>query len=144
MSLAGFFIKCPQFIFPTFKATETTLRLCNEYFGEEHHHDNKANAFRHALWNFMLCQHYFNIAGTVEKAVYRCKKVTDLHEELFPNKKLARIMDLHNNKIGRDLFCTNRQADIVTILRKLLAEASKINSGTDLSLCKNKLVYLED
>ena len=30
--------------------------------------------------------------------------MTDLHEELFPNEPLETKMDLHNNKIGMDLF----------------------------------------
>lgn len=30
--------------------------------------------------------------------------MTDLHEELFPNEKEDKLMDLHNNKVGRDLF----------------------------------------
>ena len=30
--------------------------------------------------------------------------MTDLHEELFPNEPLETKMDLHNNKVGMDLF----------------------------------------
>ncbi len=30
--------------------------------------------------------------------------MTDLHEELFPNEPLEKMMDLHNNKVGMDLF----------------------------------------
>ncbi len=30
--------------------------------------------------------------------------MTDLHEELFPNKPLEKKMDLHNNQIGLDYF----------------------------------------
>ena len=30
--------------------------------------------------------------------------MTDLHEELFPNEPLEKKMDLHNNKVGMDLF----------------------------------------
>lgn len=30
--------------------------------------------------------------------------MTDLHEELFPNKPLETKMDLHNNQIGMDYF----------------------------------------
>lgn len=39
-----------------------------------------------------------------EKALAFCKRITDLHEELFPNKPLETKMDLHNNKIGMDYF----------------------------------------
>ncbi len=30
--------------------------------------------------------------------------MTDLHEELFPNEPLQTQMDLHNNKVGMNLF----------------------------------------
>lgn len=30
--------------------------------------------------------------------------MTDMHEELFPNEPLETKMDLHNNKVGIDLF----------------------------------------
>ena len=30
--------------------------------------------------------------------------MTNLHEELFPNEPLEKKMDLHNNKVGMDLF----------------------------------------
>lgn len=30
--------------------------------------------------------------------------MTDLHEELFPNKPLETKMDLHNNQVGLDYF----------------------------------------
>ncbi|MGZ5263634.1 MAG: DUF6973 domain-containing protein, partial [Kaistella sp.] len=33
-----------------------------------------------------------------------CKRMTDLHEDLFPNEPLEKKMDLHNNKVGMDLF----------------------------------------
>lgn len=30
--------------------------------------------------------------------------MTDLHEELFPNKPLEKLMDLHNNSVGMLIF----------------------------------------
>lgn len=30
--------------------------------------------------------------------------MTDLHEELFPNEALEKLMDLHNNKVGMLIF----------------------------------------
>ncbi len=32
------------------------------------------------------------------------EKITQMHEDLFPNEPLQRKMDLHNNKVGRDYF----------------------------------------
>lgn len=39
-----------------------------------------------------------------KKAYDYCKKMTDMHEELFPNNPLERKMDLHNNQVGLDYF----------------------------------------
>lgn len=33
-----------------------------------------------------------------------CRKMTNLHEELFPNNPLEKKMDLHNNEVGMRLF----------------------------------------
>lgn len=30
--------------------------------------------------------------------------MTNLHEELFPNEPLEKMMDLHNNKVGMNLY----------------------------------------
>lgn len=33
-----------------------------------------------------------------------CLRITNFHEELFPNQPLETKMDLHNNRVGMDLF----------------------------------------
>ncbi|MBT8295460.1 MAG: hypothetical protein KJO51_03510 [Gramella sp.] len=144
IKLSGFFIKQPLYIFPTYGATETTLSTCNDKFGREHHLNNKANAFRHALWNFILCSRYYRVSGSLDTSVMKCKKITDLHEELMPNEQTARLMDLHNNNIGRSLFLMNQDIDIISRLEQMLPDAIKINQSTDLDKIKNRLVYLED
>lgn len=30
--------------------------ICDDLFDRSHHKSNKANAFRHALWNILICQ----------------------------------------------------------------------------------------
>jgi len=94
----------PVYILPTYSATKETLKICDEKFGNAHHKNNKANAFRHALWNFLIAEKCFRRNNSVEKSIFWTKKITDLHEELSPNKSLARTMDLHNNEVGRKLF----------------------------------------
>lgn len=39
-----------------------------------------------------------------EKSLNWTKRITDLHEDLFPNEALQTKMDLHNNEIGRQYF----------------------------------------
>ena len=82
----------------------------------------------------------------LEKAIAWSKRITDLHENLSPNSKLAKEMDLHNNKIGRDLFAENHkiQLDHVEKLRKMTRNAVKISSVEDIKAAKNELVYIED
>ena len=74
------------------------------------------------------------------------KRITDLHEELSPNSILAKEMDLHNNRIGRDLFAENRdiQFDHVEELQKMTRNAVKISSSEDIKAAKKELVYIED
>ena len=73
-------------------------------FGSRHHKSNKANAFRHALWNVLICQKTLKKTNNREKSVIWTKKVTDLYEKVTQNEFLDQLMDLHNNEIGRTLF----------------------------------------
>ncbi|WP_243735763.1 DUF6973 domain-containing protein [Christiangramia sabulilitoris] len=142
--MSGFFIKKPQYILPAFKATEKTLKVCDQKFGNEHHLDNQANAYRHALWNFLLSDSFYKVSGSMDKAVFLSKMITDLHEEIFPNSALSRMMDLHNNKIGRNLFFKDKDMDIILCLEQMVKDARKVNSEKDLRNLKDQLVYLKD
>ena len=133
-----------MYIFPAYTATEYTLKICNDKFGRDHHLDNKANAFRHALWNFVLCRKFYSVSRSLDTSSKKCKRITDLHEEIMPNEEFARLMDLHNNNIGRSLFLMNRDREIISRLEKMLPEAIKIDQETDFSEIKDRLVYLED
>lgn len=144
LRLSKFFITCPLYIIPTYRASRKTLRICNTKFGKEHHLDNKANAFRHALWNFILCEAYFEISKSVEKAIEQSKVITDLHEDLFPNSAPARLMDLHNNKVGRTLFNKDNQLEIVNHLELMMEKAIKLATVPEVKNTDTYLVYLED
>ena len=56
-----------------------------------------------------------------QKSIHWCKRVTDFHEELFPNEPLQTKMDLHNNAIGIQflkacyLVCTASFRDFIFI-----------------------------
>jgi hypothetical protein len=45
--------------------------------------------------------------------------MTDMHEELFPNKPLETKMDLHNNKFGMDYFMELLPEFTVSFSKKL-------------------------
>lgn len=145
-TLGGVFITRPFLILPTYKGTRNTIVTCNDCFGKKHHGDNRENAFRHALWNYMICVQAYKISGSVEEALKWSKRITDLHEDLSPNSKLARAMDLHNNRIGREVFAKtiNSELDHVHEFQEMSKKAVKISSLEDIKLIKNELVYIED
>ncbi|WP_157718048.1 hypothetical protein [Gramella sp. MAR_2010_147] len=140
------FILKPLYILPTYKATRTTIKICNNFFGNRHHGDTRANAFRHALWNYLICENCYRSSNSMENAINWSKKITDLHEDLSLNLKLAKAMDLHNNRIGRELFSGNIQFedDAIEKLRQMAKASIKISSRQDMNSFKNELVYIED
>ncbi|WP_209309923.1 DUF6973 domain-containing protein [Salinimicrobium oceani] len=144
--LSGIFLKHPLYLFPTYKATNRTVKICNQLYGTLHHEDNRTNAFRHALWNYLICNFCLPVAGSVEKALIWSKKITDLHERLSPNSALAKAMDLHNNRIGRELFSSSfdKEIDIVPLLQLRTKEAVKITSLKETEEVMTNLVFIDE
>lgn len=135
----------PLFIFPTLKATKDCMRVSTAQYGKLHHKNGPANAFRHALWNCMIAQRCFRWAKNEIKVLDWTKKVTDWHEEAFLNKALAKAMDLHNNAVGRFIFEQNpgkSEEEIISILKEMASESTKIEDNTNLSVLKNQLVHI--
>lgn len=144
-SLSRIFLKNPRYFFPTLKATLETIRVCDFKFGDKHHFDNPTNAFRHAYWNYLICIKCFKASGTAVEVAAWAKKVTDLHEDLSPNELLAREMDLHNNRIGREIFLNNSQGipGPVKFFKKLMAEAIRVDTLEQIKNAGSQLVYIE-
>lgn len=145
-TLSKVFIQKPLYIIPTLNATRKTIRICDEHFGPDHHKNNSANAFRHALWNYLICEKCYKISGAVEKATNWSKKITDLHEKLAPNRELAKEMDLHNNHIGRQLFekHLSEKIEIIAVLTEKMKEAVKIKNTADIEKAEGKLIFIEN
>ncbi len=145
--LSVLMLRHPFYIFPTFNATKRTLILCDRYFKNNHHKNGIGNAFRHALWNVLICKKVFKINKNTSKSAIWAQKVTDLHEKLAPNEPLENAMDLHNNKIGRVFFIRLKdtsEADVITSLRNACKNAIKISDITTFEKHKNELVYLSE
>ncbi len=77
--------------------------------------------------------------------------MTDLHEELFPNKPLEKKMDLHNNKIGMDYFMKILPGVHRQFFETGFFVEELINKTKDAKILRNLdddfdgfLVYLED
>ncbi|MBW2961663.1 DUF6973 domain-containing protein [Mesonia aestuariivivens] len=136
------FLFKPGLLLPTYRATKNTVEICNQLFGKAHHQDNKTNAFRHALWNFLIAEASLPQCKEKNKAIAWAKEITDLHEKLSPNPKLPRAMDLHNNKIGRKLFEQGvTSTKIIEKLEAMMNEAQQINSTKE--VIEGKLVFIE-
>ena len=146
--LAKVFLRKPQYLFPTYKATRKTIAIANQLYEKAHHKDNVTNAFRHALWNFLIAKKCFAQNNSIEKSVAWAKKITDLHEELMPNKPLPKAMDFHNNRIGRKVFekhyLLEDKEKIINRFTELIPGAKKIKSLEDIEKKSLQLVYIED
>jgi gamma-glutamyl:cysteine ligase YbdK (ATP-grasp superfamily) len=135
----------PLLIGPTIKASKRTILVCNKLFGKGHHKSNKANAFRHSLWNVLICQKTLKKSKNKEKSIIWSKKVADLYEKVTQNEILDELMDLHNNEAGRKYFLElydKKEDEIIDFLMKKCEKAHKIAQKEDFDNHKNELVYL--
>lgn len=134
----------PRFIFPTLIATGETLKYCNQFFGADHHKNNRENAFRHAFWNYLICEKCMKISNSTEEVISWSKNITDLHEKLFPNRELAEAMDLHNNEIGRRLFQNlDNSVNFISVLQEMMNKSVKIENLQEIQEAGLHLVYFE-
>lgn len=135
----------PHFILPTIKATKDCIAISTKNYGKLHHKNGPANAFRHAFWNYLIAKRCFKWQRNEEVALAWAKKVTDWHEDSFPNKALPKKMDLHNNEVGRSIFRQypeKSENEIVELLKKMTLESIKIDGNTTLSEFKNRMVHI--
>ncbi len=145
--LAIVMLQRPLFIIPTIKATKQTILICNSLYPKEHHKNGKANAFRHALWNVLICIKTFKISKNEEKSIIWAQKVTDLHEKLAPNDPLETKMDLHNNKVGRFFFSSLKNSSeekAIAFLREKTESAKNVIDFKSMVNHENDLVYLSE
>ena len=139
----------PLFTMLSFYATLKSFVLAKQYFPKTNSTSGVGNAFRHALWTSLILMYCSKISSP-EKSVKWCKKITDLHEELFPNEPLEKQMDLHNNAVGINLFLEllptiHRQffetSFFVEALFKKVKTAVILKEKDDFD--ENELVYLK-
>ncbi len=145
-SVSRVFITKPRYILPTYKATIKTIKICDHLYEKEHHNNGTENAFRHALWNYLICEKCYPISGSVKIVRDWSDHITGLHEKLSPNQKLAKAMDLHNNRVGQFLFSENTlsEGEIIGRLEQKMNKAIKVINVLEIEKAKDKLVYIED
>lgn len=123
------------------------MSISTQHYGRLHYKNGPANAFRHAFWNYLIAKNCTGLAKNNTAAITWSEKITDWHEKAFPNRKLARKMDLHNNEVGRIIFLNHfskTEQEIIGILKKMTVTSSKVDSNSNFANFKNKLVHIID
>jgi hypothetical protein len=141
------FIKNPSFIRPTLSATNETMKICKERFGLRHHSSNNTNAFRHALWNILICLKTLKNTQNREESSIWAEKITNLYEKVTKNTILDQVMDLHNNRVGRSVFISTfgqEIPEILDLLNEMTQKAQKIANIEEIKNFENSLVYIDD
>lgn len=146
-SLFVFSVKYPLFIYPTLLATSKVFSNAKKEFPKTQHKNGKANAYRHALWSASICYTCLKWSANKYRIIRWTIRITNKHEELFPNTILAKKMDIHNNRIGVRLFIKNdfkSVEEIQEIVKNKLHTAKKIINSNNSDLYPNDLVYFEE
>lgn len=134
------------FIWPTIKATNQAVTIATQHFGTSHHRNTPANAFRHALWNYLIASKCSNWSKNNAKIVTWTKKITELHELILPGNELANTMDLHNNAVGLEVYTTNKKLPLEQVIPLLLTrvkDSVKITSMKDvINIPKDQLIHI--
>lgn len=140
----------PLFAFLYTYASLRAFQKAKELYPKTNSNSGKGNAFRHAYWCCLIMMYFCKISSP-EKSLKWCKKLTDMHEDLFPNQPLETKMDRHNNQVGMDYFMSllpgvHRQffesSFFVDELRKRTKNAVLIKS-LDEQVGSDVLIYLE-
>lgn len=147
VKLALVFARKPLLISPTLKATKRTMSICDELYGGSHHKNGKENAFRHALWNILICASATKKTKNHQKSAVWAEKITVLYEKVTKNELLDQYMDLHNNELGRKWFLENsfeNECKLIDFVQKRLENAKKVTKIEEISHFDDTLIYISD
>ncbi len=141
-------ISNPLLLIPTVWATIESILFSELHFHEAHGGRGVANAFRHAAWNLLIAKNC-SVFTSKEKAFEWAKFITDLHEECFPNEPFDHEMDLHNNRIGREVFeklSKNKlsKKQMIAALVKKSNSAVGLTDEKEFERYKKELVYFDE
>ena len=145
ISLLRFSLKYPLLMFATVKATSHTMKIVQEKFPNIHGKDNRANAFRHAFWNYLIAVKCWKRNKNIAKIISWTKEITDWHEDFSPNEPLPRAMDLHNNQIGRELFqshASKTEDEVIKVLEQKVVDAVQVDSCEEIEKYPANLVFI--
>ncbi len=145
-SLFWLSVRHPRFVIPTIRGTRKTVAICNDLYGKRQHLNGPENAFRHALWNMIIVHLSVQRGIPLQRSLAWTKSFTDWHEDFSPNAPLERAMDLHNNRVGRDLItslCGQDEEQLVAQLLEMVPLSRKCTSLKEIQPCDTILVHLE-
>jgi len=138
-------LKHPLYIIPTLRATRLTMTIAQREYGNKHVGNTPENAFRHALWSFLIAKNCLEWKNDIPKAGRWTALITDKHEIVAPNPPLERSMDEHNNSIGIALFQRSSSWEIdrvVNYLKTKAKTAKKIENPPGVNTFEDDLVYI--
>lgn len=137
----------PLFLWPTYRATQRCLKVSTQHFGRAHYQNTPANAFRHAYWNCLIAKYCTDWSKNQHRILDWTKSITDWHENTFKNRPLPRLMDFHNNKVGRKVYRLNKAETIEKLLKIFLDMAQnslKISSEAEVRQNISTLIHITD
>lgn len=140
-------MRFPLYVYPTLKATSISYKWAKKEFPDDHGKKGKANAYRHAFWNSLISFECKKWNKNTRRILSWTKLITDKHEQLSPNEPLDECMDLHNNRIGRNLFIASSFTSIEEMsdtIKDRLQFAMKIVTIEDVALYPTQLVYIQE
>lgn len=139
----------PLLMIPTVWSTVESILFSELNFKESHGGRGAANAFRHAAWNLLITKNC-SVFTSQKKALTWAKHITDLHEDCFPNEAFDHAMDLHNNRLGREVYIELSRQEIKSKreMIRYLVEKSKaaigLNDEKEFINYPNELVYFKE
>ena len=147
LSFGFLLLQKPLLIIPILKATKAALKASQKMYGYAHNKNGKANAFRHAYWNFLICQKTLKWTKNSQKSTIWTQKVVDFYEKVTKNDPLDTAMDLHNNAIGRNHFlaCFSENSfNSIVFFKEMAQNAQKITKIEEIKNFSNTLVYISE
>lgn len=103
-----------RFATPIETATDDAKAYTLTYFPNQSLYQTKADAYRHAVWNALICKESAPKKEWVSECISIAKGFTDAHESGAPKPdsitdddwEIDKSMDYHNNSVGRSYFNT--------------------------------------
>lgn len=83
------------------KQRDISYNLTKSYYSSYMSVDNKADAFRHSIWNIVMAKEGW---GLKKEKLSWAEDFSTAHEQGIKYDGVASEMDLHNNKVGRYFY----------------------------------------